>query len=106
MTPQVEKLLRTFTTGDLIAELRRRGRVRTVSNSTTYYNELSNDDRYMESIYADMVRAMAHALNNKLYIGCEDRVVARDADDRPIRTARHAAITVIVPEGVSTDDGS
>jgi len=69
-----------------------------------YYGALTDDERYVHSIYEDMIRAMMRELNNKLYIECEDRVVARDADDRPVRTMRHATLTVLVPEGTD-DDG-
>ena len=92
-----------FSDEELIEELRRRDRVRVIENSVSYYAELVHDDRYMHSIDADMVRGITRELNNKLWIAFDDVVLAYDADSRPIRTMRKAAVMVIAPKGA--DDG-
>jgi hypothetical protein len=96
-------MLDSIADSELIAELTRRRRVRVVENSTGYFSELLEDDRYMHSIDADMVRGLTRELNNKLWIRFDDVVTAHDAAGRPIRAMRKATVMVIAPEGV--EDG-
>ena len=96
-------ILEAVDTKSLLAELMRRDRVRAVSYTATYYNEMAEDDKYMRSIYEDSIRVMMRELDNKLWIKFNDVVIAKDADGRPVRTSRQASLWVIIPK--DTKDG-
>jgi len=103
---EVEHLLPTITSADLIAELRRRNRLRTVSHTVAYFNDLEQDDWYMEAMDRDLLASLVRALENKHYVRSRDRVIARDRDDRPVRTARYASLIILVPEEVEDGDAT
>ena len=90
-----------YTDADLIAELRRRGRLCVVGQTSVWYNDLSGDERYMEAMQSDIVAKLARALDNSLCVKNRDRVIARDHCRRPQRTVRYASLMVVEP----TDSG-
>lgn len=101
-------ILAAVSTKDLAAELSRRKRLRVLSTETQFFNELSEDERYMEYMeYMDgeLVRKLSEGINNKMCVMFIDTVIARDEHDRPIRTTRNASIVVLIPDGVDDDSG-
>ena len=96
--------LEAIDTRDLIEELRRRKRIRVLESSTTFFNGISEDAKYMSTTDFDLAGNIVTALFNKLCIQYQDHATARDANDRPTRTMRTASLSVLIPEGVDTDD--
>lgn len=96
-------ILSAVAASDLIAELKRRKRIRVVTITTVFFNEHSEDAKYMRVMDTELVSRVGAGLHNELCVTFEDRVIARDADDRPTRTTREASLMVLIPEGV--DDG-
>jgi hypothetical protein len=97
-------LIHAVTTADLIAELRRRKRIRVLKITSTFFNENSEDTKYMRVMDSELVSRIGAGLHNELYITFEDRVIGRDDDDRPVRTEREASLMVLVPEGIDDDE--
>ena len=98
-------ILAAVSTKDLAAELSRRKRLRVLSTETQFFNELSEDERYMEYMDGELVRKLSEGINNKMCVMFIDTVIARDEHDRPIRTTRNASIVVLMPDGVDDDSG-
>jgi hypothetical protein len=98
-------ILAAVSTKDLAAELSRRKRLRVLSTETQFFNELSEDERYMEYMDGELVRKLSEGINNKMCVMFIDTVIARDEHDRPIRTTRNASIVVLIPDGVDDDSG-
>ena len=98
-------ILAAVSTKDLVAELSRRKRLRVLSTETQFFNELSENERYMEYMDGDLVRKLSEGINNKMCVMFIDTVIARDEHDRPIRTTRNASIVVLIPDGVDDDSG-
>lgn len=96
-------ILSAVAAADLIAELRRRKRIRVLKITSTFFNENSEDAKYMRGMDSELVSRIGAGLHNELCITFEDRVIGRDSEDRPTRTEREASLMVFVPEGV--DDG-
>lgn len=95
----VEEALSDTTDAQLIGELRRRGRLRVAGTTAVWYNDLAEDDKYMEAMRREQIAKLAEFLDNELCIRYRERVIARDHFDRPVRTARYASVLVLVPEG-------
>ena len=98
-------ILAAVSTKDLAAELSRRKRLRVLSTETQFFNELSEDERYMEYMDGELVRKLSEGINNKMCVMFIDTVIARDEHDRPIRTTRNASIVVLIPDGGDDDSG-
>ena len=98
-------ILAAVSTKDLAAELSRRKRLRVLSTETQFFNELSEDERYMEYMDGELVRKLSEGINNKMCVMFIDTVIAHDEHDRPIRTTRNASIVVLIPDGVDDDSG-
>ena len=97
-------LIHAVTTYDLIAELRRRKRIRVLKITSTFFNENSEDTKYMRAMDSELVSRIGAGLHNELCITFEDRVIGRDAEDRPTRTEREASLAVLIPEGIDDVD--
>jgi preprotein translocase subunit Sec63 len=97
-------LIHAVATADLLAELKRRKRIRVLTITTTFFDEFSEDTKYMHVMDSELVSRVGAALHNELYITFKDEVMARDAEDRPTQTAREASLMVLIPEGVDDDE--
>jgi hypothetical protein len=93
-------LIHAVPTDELIAELKRRKRIRVLAITTTFFNEHSEDTKYMRVMDSELVSRLGAGLHNELCITFEDEVVARDDEGRPTRTRREGSLMVLVPEGV------
>jgi hypothetical protein len=87
-----------FTDEQLILELAKRGRLRTFSKTFVYYNEMETDERYMAAMENDVIYELVRKADNELCVRNRDRVLTRDEFNRPLQTARRAAMSVLVPK--------
>jgi hypothetical protein len=98
-------ILGAVAAADLIAELKRRKRIRVVAVTTGFFNANSEDGKYMRAMDSELVSRVGAGLHNELCMTFEDQVLVRDDENRPTRSTRTASLMVLVPEGVDDDAG-
>lgn len=97
-------LLDDATDDDLIAELKRRGRLRTAARTTVFYNELAFDEQYMETVNRDLTTSLVQLVENSLCFSYRERTIKRDSFGRSVQMARKASMTVLLPEGAEASN--
>ena len=92
----VKRLVRVAETDDLIEELRRRGRLRGVSVSQTYYEEMVSDEGYMRVVNGNMAASAAKLVASILVM--TERPPSPVELARKMRT-RDGVLSVLIQEG-------
>jgi hypothetical protein len=85
-------------TADLVAVLKSRKAIRTVSSQGLYYIEMEDDEPYMRHVNERLLHDISHDLNNKLVMRWTDEPspVFMDADGRPRENIRRISLDVLV----------